>query len=1303
MSETEEFSTTEEERRQSKLNGKTNSTDESNLYLEYPENILKAEATKEKQSEVKEEAKWSSIKKDEFKPVTTPTTTTITALTTTTGTAFTTLTDSIAPSCTAERNVRDRATRVEVLQEEAKCPGGKSSDGDAWGSLPVLVERLRTALEASLASYKENHQENHQQTMEIPETERTKAVESGSQGLRQDLRVLEDLLCFDIQTALTRLKDTLDRIDVTALLKNGAADPTNKLDLLRLVSSLLRRLQIDHQQTSPVLPAASNAVRRRKICNRHTVGVSREELALARKLLQKEEEEVKRSSGFTSMEEKGPNLENKRSEDIKDKNTKDAINQRQSLRDKEPRLTQETRRSLPEQKDFYDDISQPTTMTSSTTARDPKMANAMRQTIVNKFSARKSKIKRANTIDIPTYSKLQIRDSCCAFLKKPIHVGDKVTCSNSANLIVPLLQPRTENDRKFLALINRNNDASSPGSVLPATPAVFKTFAYQKNRNFVSDENWNNRFSNIKTSFDEKETPSNQRFNTVSKRIAVAESNAKSSSGFSHAPSSPFKKIEKLSSDTGSKAPLTYHWPMNSQSTGKTLKEKARMFDRSEQDARTIGAKLEEKGKSFPRPVWIDRKDQQRPSTINESGHLDYRSFCKQFAPFVGKTTSFDKKPIKRTEKDQRRQSYSDKNSTEVMYPAIAARVNGMARSGTSHGESHTGYSIDPGEKPRRLPQPSVHTNNFHHIIPSRVDGIVKVGTKEVDSDIGTDTSEKPHRLPHPLIYPNNSFHPIVPSHMDGGMKIGIKDLEPDIGTDMSEKPRRLPHPSIHTNNSFNPIIPSRVDGTVKIGTSDKEFEIRSSYESTEKSQWLPHSCQPSTISNDSFHPIIPMREDSIVKIATNDVESDISTDTSEKSHWLSQSCQPSTNAGSRAQTGMCDGVSEIRTSYDSTEKPSWLAHSCQASSINANNNDSTTWGKEDPCIMSPSLSKRDIQNQDIGSEIGVVTRYTSAIGTVAQSPELLIFDENHRSSSSPFVHSRASSLLTPEQEIQRHNMLQQSLIRQRDYAQHPSPPAIITDHHAIYKNRMFETEQIKTNDLQTSRKMDFSPLVSDPVYSTGSTNRVSALREAYEHSKSSSLSSRDANAKGKQVDSSDEYLVLCSSKPNRSIVLSKSESWHQLAASSTGHYKQLSSTSSPSSSSPLHPGASQAACPPKPPKPKSPSSMKLRSKQYEASNTDSVKKMEEKIKRYFKSPIDEKGESKVNGSSRVFRNSEKTLTIGLSRSKTMPGLYTDNASFLLSPNSAVVELDPLGTATDDVDKVFDDIFQEATRSSKNC
>nr|CAD7425626.1 unnamed protein product [Timema monikensis] len=140
---------------------------------------------------------------------------------------------------------------------------------------------------------------------------------------------------------------------------------------------------------------------------------------------------------------------------------------------------------------------------------------------------RKVKMKRANTIDIPkplnfysvegdtdyssdedyegtgepknvnSSNNNQHRAAYLA-LRGPIRVGGVGTATDDGKVIPPVLKPRTESDRKFLAFLEQHSTGKSKSSLW--NPDAIKSSGYSP----VSrgGMHWNNRFSNIKTAFE---------------------------------------------------------------------------------------------------------------------------------------------------------------------------------------------------------------------------------------------------------------------------------------------------------------------------------------------------------------------------------------------------------------------------------------------------------------------------------------------------------------------------------------------------------------------------------------------------------------------------------------------------------------------------------------------------------------------------------------------------------------------------------------------------------------------------------
>ncbi|KAK9301125.1 hypothetical protein QLX08_006452 [Tetragonisca angustula] len=1369
----------------------------------------------------------------------------------------------IASSSTVDNDNEKIKHEEPSTKNQATTTGtNESAPVGEWNSLPQLVDRLRAALERSLGGgRREDEPPTLPEDSGVDSEEDFRIRTSMEQALgsckepelKKDLKFLEDLLLSDIQTALSRLRETLEKIDVNALARHGAAsDPTSKLQLLRLVSSLLSRLQMPEEAKVPVLPSTSLSRRRR--LTRHTIGVSAEELAKARKWLEEERNSLPLKQVSIIAKEQAVSTvgaAERKPEEIRDKCTKDAINQRQLLEDKNKEIRESNcsfrgiqqvdagdakavgelnmyqaqyRANSYQERENNEGIVDD----SEERSRVSKLAAILRQRAElasgekyghsNKFVAKKSKIKRANTIDIPSYLKLQAETlgregAGCVSLRKPISVGDK--SFNCANVTVPTFQPKTENDRKFLALINKNNETPSVGPVVP-----FKTFGRTMDMSSLTNENWNSKFSNIKTTFDKPATSeekdnrpslksrankmfpaqgySNSTPNYSNYPAPNPQTRMESTTGFRHAPSSPFRKIEKSSPGSPSKVPPSYHWPKNAPVPTNTLKEKARMmFDKetTQQPAKSFRANHEKPG--FPRPPWIEHENRAN-NTVTENGKIDYKSFCKQFAPFVGKASSIESRKL--DEQRQRELAQRDR---------VAGVVDGKI--------------------------------SFKVVPDKRV-----VQTQQYPPAERRESKEKFETMKGREYGENNFADTTLRGSSSVAVQTGINEEHQDEGRSFRVAPRiakgsnlvcsnaavqtsnELDRPTISVNNvesgkQWKPLYREQSDSDQTTSEDRQRFV-------------LDHNQNYHTLSTDSeFNNPVVVTDYPVVDQAANgeqdfretvpfqgtqNYQEQLSEQVPAKSH------EPETNqeysspfvSPVLSNCNQCDEVSDAQEQREDLQKtPDWSIES------------------------STFPDDQNIQNQDISPEIGVVTRYTCAIATVASSTdspeprsEEVAMDSRTSSSPSPsqFSWSRSrpptNETIASEDEIRRHNLLQQSLVRrlqneitslndpppqssnfgphltvsqaqsksssqspssfhqQQNYGQSNTEsshqqqsynqPNIVPSHQQSYnqsdtvpghqqqsynQSNIVSSHQqqsynqasvISGHQQQTNKPLGHQQPInptqnvhhSKPTFNQtihqqqsysrpanfdrppgpsrfakylapvpqkkvepsrahspgpAAVNRVVALREAYEQAPNSQTKpihkERSPIPNGTAtIDSSDEYLVSCANKHSRSIVLSKSESWHQLALSN--RYPRPSKITTPASVSSF--GQNLASSHPKPPKPRSPSSQKLRSKQYEASSmADSVKKMEDKIRQYFDQP----GEHVETKDSLRHRRSPRFAPkgmVGLSRSRTMPGL-TDEKLTLSIPAPQQVPL--LNVNTADVDKVFDDLFEEATRTDK--
>ncbi|XP_070514709.1 uncharacterized protein [Cardiocondyla obscurior] len=1351
------------------------------------------------------------------------------------------------------------ATTVNDGDGQRRRSGPNTAVGE-WNSLPILVERLREALELSLAANCRRNSDEPTATSPGNDgtVDRSCALHSMEQALlgsdhncishespvsrKDELKFLEDLLLSDIQTALSRLRETIERTDVAALAKHGGvSDPTSKLYLLRLVSSLLSRLQVpmkdketgkreldisESERTTDVAAQGGGAPpgrRRRPV--RHTIGVSAEEIARARRQLEESNVDLVKSNDQAFPAERPEaapsasrnattNGERPHVEEIHDKYTKDVINQRQSLRDRnkdvnayqplipqigyadrpalrpadEPSAQTRYRDHVDRQEKASDDEESALKRASEEQSRVSKLAAALRERAElisvskcnggsNKFAAKKSKIKRANTIDIPSYLKLQTDslgyDNPGRALRRPINVGDRIT-TNASNLAVPSFTPKTENDKKFLALINRNNDTQAYNAV----PAFVKSFGYSKTTDMPqTNENWNSRFSNIKTAFDklpsandadklspklqsvakrfpdaaqasqiqtEKRTPIDG--NPAHNGIQFASANKpRPDAGFRHAPSSLFRKIEKPHE---SKSPPGHQWQRdNALSSKNSLREKAKMFDRNSNQPRSPSFNANESTQKFPRPPWIEheRNDGKSNKMVTENGRLDYRLFCKQFAPFIGKNTAPE---VKSAEDTRKHSEHAQRKNLAPLNEKLGV-VDGKISFKVFPEKVPLAYR--PNESRRAVEEPT--RDKFD----------VRDNKKNVFKPL---TAVHNDDLSEAAFTRNAPVDAMLKGSSSVAIQTGVNDTHPEEARVFRVIPKVAKEPSAYSNVSVQTYTEPEVE-------AKEHWTIPKYSDASEPSHFvLDHNRNYRAVSNvNSRNDISPLFNKSECDFVKEDIRAPAERTSLREiyGHRLSEEYEPLLRTSPRCESFSPKTIIDNRLQVFPTYIPYVKSNKNSFEDLSA----SHELSKENSSCASDNAfpDEHNIKNQDISADAGVVTRYTCAIATVASTNVPAQADEARLEPGASPVSSSSSSQFWPhhkpanneigttEDEIRRHNLLQQSLVRQlqnervmlNDHTSVTSQPGtkLPTGNFNPYVNlpksnsvsqplkleppeapkRNFQKEPPKRPELpkrlesprrsqspkrsepsrrlESPRKLEPSKRLESPAVVTGllsvspssgfaAKNRITALREQYEQPggqmRSLPAQKEHSPVPNGTMDSSDEYLVSCANKLSRSIVLSKSESWHQLAVSKGQH----APTRSAQGKLPLQPFAGTGFYPPKPPKPKSPSSFKMK-KQYEASS-DSVKKMENKIRRYFDSPAGDEAAEARDSKGRRFssRDSAKKSSIGLSRSRTMPGIC-DESMRLTIPTAPQISVASLNSA--EVDKVFDDIFEEATRT----
>lgn len=140
---------------------------------------------------------------------------------------------------------------------------------------------------------------------------------------------------------------------------------------------------------------------------------------------------------------------------------------------------------------------------------------------VNKFTMRKQKLKRANTIDVP---KPDLSDDVTFSDENYAHrmniqnnqASNRQTNADSDKSKFPAFQPKTISDQKYLAFMNKQNKENRMTWMSPN----------RGSNSPQSRNNWSNKFGNIKNTFERIET-------------SLSPSPNKKNS-FTHAPTSPF-------------------------------------------------------------------------------------------------------------------------------------------------------------------------------------------------------------------------------------------------------------------------------------------------------------------------------------------------------------------------------------------------------------------------------------------------------------------------------------------------------------------------------------------------------------------------------------------------------------------------------------------------------------------------------------------------------------------------------------------------------------------------------------------
>lgn len=334
-------------------------------------------------------------------------------------------------------------------------------------------------------------------------------------------------LIAEVQNALDKLSTNLrdDAMDITI---------ERRSSLLHLVS----KLQAGLAASVPTNRRASmqgGRFRRRTKPARHTVGVSSEELADARRLIeeihdltpsqskisvlpkQNSEGSVVKTAQFKPLSTQRSVVKNAVAKPFSSSNSTVSGTSSSVQTPTESENLDLLFRSVEDIKDSKPPLD-PTEIEETDEDSTVKVQRQLPQPDIimqtnpiyqsNKYNVKKIKMKRANTIDIPKPKNFyEDEDSDCSLpdddyyqrrrsnylaLRGPIRLG-----GTSGKTSMPVFEPKTDNDKKFLAFINKHNESS----VKPQPPAKASMWAQPEPQGNV----WGSKFGNIRTAFEKFE------------------------------------------------------------------------------------------------------------------------------------------------------------------------------------------------------------------------------------------------------------------------------------------------------------------------------------------------------------------------------------------------------------------------------------------------------------------------------------------------------------------------------------------------------------------------------------------------------------------------------------------------------------------------------------------------------------------------------------------------------------------------------------------------------------------------------
>lgn len=288
-----------------------------------------------------------------------------------------------------------------------------------------------------------------------------------------------------------------------------------------------------------------------------------------------------------------------------------------------------------------------------------------------KYFSKKMKMKRANTVDIPkSYSfvntfDLMNKDGSDSETTKNTqqnrvsNAGLKTTFTAGAAPVPPKFTPKTENDKKFMAFIQKQNTNIVSSYMNPTAP-----------KNEPKQQNWTNKFGNLKTKFEDGRTESPKPTPKASNAAANFWKNIekdKPSAKVSPLPAVPIKNAQNFIKNL----PIsTEKFPWKNQ--GSIEKPEELVISKKNPLSDKFIAKdqaLAQTFKGIPEP---NKLPVLKPANVNNFSHAPLSAF----KPPISRKLSISFKPIQATE--------------EVIKKSMPQIANGLVKQ-----MAETGYNIN--------------------------------------------------------------------------------------------------------------------------------------------------------------------------------------------------------------------------------------------------------------------------------------------------------------------------------------------------------------------------------------------------------------------------------------------------------------------------------------------------------------------------------------------------------------------------------------------------------------------------------